>query len=52
MTPQWLEVGDGNRGCGIYRLPSGIPANEAGSPVAETRTGPIKNKLINFKRYN
>ena len=42
MKSQWSEVGDGNRGCGICRSPSGVLANQAGSPVATTRSGPMK----------
>jgi len=51
-TPQWSEGGGGNRGCGIYRSPSDISANEDGIPVATTRLGPMKNKHETFKRYN
>jgi len=41
-----------NRVCGIYISTSVISANQAGSPVATTRSVPMKNKLVNFKSYN
>jgi len=44
MTPEWSEGGGGNGGCCIYISTSGIPANEAGTPVATSRPGPIKIK--------
>jgi len=45
MTPEWQKGGGGgNRGCCVYISKSGIPANEAGTPVAKTRQGPIKIK--------
>ena len=48
VVRRWGE----NRGCGIYRSPSGISANEAGSRFATTRLGPTKNKHVTFERYN
>ena len=49
MTPQWSEGKGENRDFGIYRSTSGIPANQAGSPVATTRPGPMKNEHVTFK---
>jgi len=41
MTPQLSEGGGGNHGFGIYRSPSGIPANQPGSQFAATRPRPM-----------